>query len=70
MIALTDHQLALVMTAASALPVEKRKPFLPRVAGRLELRGRFDDADVEAAIHTALQGLVQEPAACTREAGE
>jgi hypothetical protein len=36
--------------AASALPVEK-----PRVAGRLELRGLFADADVEAAIHAALR---------------
>jgi hypothetical protein len=62
-LSLSDHQLALVMTAASSLPVEKRVAFLPRVAGRLERRGQLDDADVEAAIHAALRGLVQESAA-------
>jgi hypothetical protein len=63
MIALTDHQLGLVMTAATGLPADKRSVLLERVAARLRLRGRFDDADVEAAVRTALQGLVQESAA-------
>ena len=35
MFALTDAQLALVMTAAGGLPVEKRSVFLERVAARL-----------------------------------
>lgn len=60
MIALTDHQLALVMTAATGLPAEKRSVLLERVAARLALRGRFNDADVEGAVRTALRGLVQE----------
>ena len=59
MIALTDHQLALVMTAASGLPPDKRSVLLERVAARLTLQGRFNDAGVEAAVRAALQGLVQ-----------
>ena len=43
MLALTDDQLAMVMTAASGLPVEKRGLFFERVAARLTLRGRFTD---------------------------
>ena len=35
MFALSDNQLALVMTAAGSLPVEKRSVFLERVAARL-----------------------------------
>jgi hypothetical protein len=42
MIALTNHQLALVMTAAAGLSAEKRSVLLERVAARLALRGRFE----------------------------
>ena len=55
MFALNDAQLALVMTAAGSLPVEKRSVFLERVAARLWLHGpRFTDADLGAAIQAAL----------------
>jgi hypothetical protein len=37
MFALSDAPLALVMTAAGGLPVEKRSVFLERVAARLRL---------------------------------
>jgi hypothetical protein len=37
MLALSDDQLAVVMTATSRLPVEKRSVFLERVAARLQL---------------------------------
>ena len=63
MFALTDAQLALVMTAAGGLPVEKRSVFLERVAARLRLHGpRFTDADLNAAIQAALTGLIQSAA--------
>jgi len=48
------------MTAAGSVPVEKRGVFLERVAVRLRLRGpHFTDADLDAAIQTALTGLIQ-----------
>ena len=59
MLSLTDDQLATVMTATSGLPVEKRGIFLERVAARLALRGRFDDADLDTAVRVALRGLLQ-----------
>ena len=60
MFALSDDQLALVMTAAGGLEVEKRSVLLERVAARLRLRGsHFTDADLGAEIQTALTGLVQ-----------
>jgi len=63
MLALNDTRLALVMTAAGGLPAEKRSVFLERVAARLRLRGpRFTDADLGAAIQTALTGLIQSAA--------
>ena len=63
MFALTDAQLALVMTAAGGLPVEKRSVFLERVAARLRLHGpRFTDADLGAAMQVALTGLIQSAA--------
>jgi hypothetical protein len=63
MFALSDDQLALVMTAAGPLPAEKRSLFLERVAARLQLRGpRFTDADLGAAIQAALTGLIQSAA--------
>jgi hypothetical protein len=44
MLALSDAQLQVVMTAAGGLPVEKRGVFLERVAARLRLRsGGFSD---------------------------
>jgi hypothetical protein len=46
------------MTAASGLPVEKRGLFLERVAVRLTLRGRFNDADLDEAVRVALRGLI------------
>ena len=51
MFSLNDAQLALVMTGAGSLPVEKRSVFLERVAARLQLRGlHFTDAELGAAI--------------------
>jgi hypothetical protein len=49
MLALTNQQLQTLMTAARALPVEKRGQYLQRMAAMLELRGRFSDAD--ALVH-------------------
>ena len=63
MLALSDSQLQIVMTAAGILPVEKRGVFLERVAARLQLRGpHFTDADLGAAIQAALTGLTQSAA--------
>jgi hypothetical protein len=63
MFALSDDQLALVMTAAGGLEVEKRGVFLERVAARLRLRGpHFTDADLGAAIQAARTGLTQSAA--------
>jgi hypothetical protein len=63
MFALSDDQLALVMTAAGSVPVEKRSTFLERVAAGLQLRGSsFTDADLGAAIQVALTGLIQSAA--------
>ncbi len=67
MIALTDKQLEIVMTAATPLPPEKRAILLERVAAHLQLHGRragrgFGDVDVGLAISAALQGLVQSAA--------
>jgi hypothetical protein len=59
LLALSDAQLAVVMTAARGLPMEKRGLFLERVAARLRLRDRFTDADLDGAVRTALGGLVQ-----------
>jgi hypothetical protein len=55
MLALSDRQLAVVMTAARGLTVEKRSLFLERVAARLELRGRFTDLDLDDAVRLALR---------------
>jgi hypothetical protein len=63
MFALSDDQLALVMTVAGSLPVEKRSTFLERVAAKLRPRGpRFTDADLDVAIPAALTGLIQSAA--------
>jgi hypothetical protein len=59
MLALKDHQLANLMTAASKLPVEKRGVFLERVVARLSLQGfRFTDDELDDAVRRALVGLV------------
>ena len=63
MFALSDDQLALIMTAAGGLPVEKRSVLLEGVAARLQLRGpHFTDADLGAAIKAALMKLIQSAA--------
>jgi hypothetical protein len=62
MLALTDSQLDLVMTAAGGLTPEKRSLFLERVAARLELRGRrFTDDDLERAVRSALMCRIRLP---------
>jgi hypothetical protein len=59
MLALTDHQLATVLTAAASLPVEKRGTLLERIAGRLRQQaGRITDADVSKAVEVSLRGLL------------
>ena len=45
------------MDAARRVPVEKRAMFLQRVAATLELRGRFNDADVVDVVGLAAFGL-------------
>jgi hypothetical protein len=64
MIALTDSQLAAIMTAAAPLSPEKRVVLLERIASHLHRRAgrRFDDADVETAVRSSLQGLAQSAA--------
>jgi hypothetical protein len=65
MLALTDAQLQLVMTAAvGCLWPEKRSLFLERIAARLRLRGANPtDAELEYAVQLALTGLIRDPAA-------
>jgi hypothetical protein len=59
MVSLTDPQLKIVMTAANAVPVERRSVFLERVGAMLKMRRRFSDADVSDVTQLALAGLVQ-----------
>jgi hypothetical protein len=63
MLALSDQQLAAVMIAAGPVPPEKRGLFLERIAARLRLLRRFDDAELDQAVALALCGLIQESAA-------
>jgi hypothetical protein len=65
MIALSDAQLDTIVSLARRLEPEKRDSYLQRIAADLAVRHgfRFTDADVSAAAHAALQGLVHEPAA-------
>ena len=65
MVGLTDPQLKIVMTAANAVPVERRSVFLQRIAAMLTQRGHghVTDADVMDVAQLALCGLVQQPAA-------
>jgi hypothetical protein len=64
-IALSDHQLETVMTAANPVPVERRGIFLERVGAMLRMRGygHFTDADVAEVARLAKAGLIQQPAA-------
>ena len=59
-IALSDHQLETVMTAANAVPVERRGIFLQRVGAMLRMRGygHFTDSDVSDVARLASCGLV------------
>ena len=63
MLALSDNQLAAVMTAAGKLPTEKRGVFLERVVARLSLSPRFTAAEFADTVHLALRGLIQEKSA-------
>jgi hypothetical protein len=63
MVSLTDSQLAAVMDAARAVPVERRDTFLQRCGAMLRMRGRFTDADVSDVVTLALTGLAHQPAA-------
>jgi hypothetical protein len=61
---LKNRQLALVAAAAEKLPAEKRRTFVDRVIGRLQLYGfRCSDDDLGKIIHQALVGLIQGTAA-------
>lgn len=62
MVSLTDPQLKIVMTAANAVPVERRDIFLQRVGAMLKVRGRFTDADVADVAKLAIAGLIQHTA--------
>ena len=59
MIALSDHQLEIVVTAANAVPVERRSVFLERCGAMLRMRRRFTDTDVAEVAQLALAGLIQ-----------
>jgi len=61
---LSDAQLKQITTIAVALPVEKRAVLLERVASYCRMRGLYrpDDAEIDAALRSALTGLVHEPA--------
>jgi hypothetical protein len=63
MLALSDNQLAAVMTATDKLAVEKRGLFLQRVVARLSLLPRFTAAEFDDAMRLALRGLIQEKSA-------
>jgi hypothetical protein len=63
MLALSDSQLASVMTTADKLAAEKRGVFLQRVVARLGLLPRFTAAEFDDAVRVALQGLIQDKSA-------
>ena len=63
MLGLTDNQLRTVMTAANAVPIERRSVFLERVGAMLKMRVRFTEADVADVARLALAGLIQTPTA-------
>jgi hypothetical protein len=63
-IGLSNRQLRIVMDGARRLSPEKRLLLCERITAMLELRGRFNDDDVKAAVQAALRGLIQQqPAA-------
>ena len=51
---LADAQLEIIMTAANAVPVERRSVFLERVGAMLKPRGRFSDDDVRQVAALAM----------------
>jgi hypothetical protein len=63
MIALSDNQLASVITAAGKLAAEKRGLFLERVVARLSFLPRFTAAEFDDAVRLALCGLIQDKSA-------
>jgi hypothetical protein len=63
MLALSDNQLATVLTAAGKLPAEKRGLFLERVVARLSLLPSFTAAEFDDAVRIAQRGLIQEKSA-------
>jgi hypothetical protein len=63
MLALSDSQLAAVMTAAGKLPAEKRGAFLERIVARLSLTPCFTAVEFDDAVRLALRGLIQERSA-------
>jgi alkylhydroperoxidase family enzyme len=63
MLAFTDSQLRTVWAAADRVSVEKRGVFLERVFARLQLHHGFTDADLDDAVRSALNGLIQQSAA-------
>jgi hypothetical protein len=54
MVSLSDSQLEIIMTAANAVPVERRSVFLERVGAMLKPRGRFSDDDVRQVAALAM----------------
>ena len=62
-LALTDAQLTMIMTAASALSPDKRTVLLERVAGQLRgCSGAPSDSDLARVLEKALRGLVHSAA--------
>jgi hypothetical protein len=65
MVSLSDPQLKIITTAASAVPVDRRSVFLERIAAMLRMRGygHFTNSDVSDVAKLALTGLTHQPAA-------
>jgi hypothetical protein len=63
MLAFTDSQLRAVWAVADRVPFEKRGIFIERVIARLQLQHGFTDADLDDAVRSALNGLIQQSAA-------
>jgi hypothetical protein len=63
MVVFSDSQLRAVWAAADRVPFEKRGVFVERVVARLQLHRGFTDADVDDAVRSALNGLIQQSAA-------
>jgi hypothetical protein len=58
MLALSDSQLQIVITATKAVIRDRRNLFLERVAARLLLLNRFTDDDVRKGVQSAAGGLL------------